>query len=157
MPNHKDFNAYGSHDDNTLVYYHLCSDPLRASEITGKRYRPEHHGCNLLVIQGTVIIRRGAKAMIRSVVGALGLVCGITGHAYGWGQEGHAIVAEIAQRRLDAQTLIKVETLLKREAPQLKTASISLASIASWADDYRTEHAETTNWHFTNLPFGRPT
>jgi len=36
-------------------------------------------------------------------------------HAYAWGQEGHSIVAEIAQRRLDNDTLKKVKVLLGGE------------------------------------------
>jgi len=67
--------------------------------------------------------------------------------AHGWGQEGHSIVAEIAQRRLDADTLKKVKTLLGGE--------ISLASIASWADDYRAGHEETAGWHFVDIPYDR--
>ena len=67
--------------------------------------------------------------------------------AHAWGQEGHSIVAEIAQRRLDQDTLKKIKTLLGGE--------ISLASIASWADDYRAAHEETANWHFVDIPYGR--
>src|ERR1700730_10254088 len=65
--------------------------------------------------------------------------------AQGWGQEVHSIVAEIAQRRLDADTLKKVKILLGGE--------ISLASIASWADDYRAGHEETAGWHFVDIPY----
>jgi hypothetical protein len=67
--------------------------------------------------------------------------------AHAWGQEGHSIVAEIAQRRVDQDTLKKIKTLLGGE--------ISLASIASWADDYRSSHPETFNWHFVDIPYGR--
>jgi S1/P1 Nuclease len=78
--------------------------------------------------------------------------------AHGWGQEGHSIVAEIAQRRLDAGTRDKVKALLNTELPGLKDAQISFASIASWADDYRADkHDETRNWHFVNIPNDRDT
>jgi hypothetical protein len=70
-------------------------------------------------------------------------------HAYAWGQEGHSIVAEIAQRRLDRDTLRKVKTLLGGE--------IALASVASWADDYRAAHGETAGWHFVDIPYERNT
>jgi hypothetical protein len=65
--------------------------------------------------------------------------------ALAWGQEGHSIIAEIAQRRLDPDTLRKINALLGGE--------VSLASIASWADDYRALHRETAGWHFVDIPF----
>lgn len=78
--------------------------------------------------------------------------------AHGWGQEGHSIVAEITQRRLDASARDKIKALLNAELPGLKDAQISLASIASWADDHRADkHDETRNWHFVNIPNDRNT
>jgi len=94
---------------------------------------------------------------MRRVVVVLVLACGLPSHAHGWGQEGHAIVAEIAQRRLDVGTLKKIEALLKTEARDVDEPQVALSSIASWADDYRAEHEETTNWHFADIPFERST
>jgi hypothetical protein len=74
-----------------------------------------------------------------------------------WGQEGHSIVAEIAQRRLSAPALAKVQSLLASEAPLVEHPAISLAAIASWADDYRASHSETAAWHFVNIPDDRAT
>ncbi|VIO79236.1 hypothetical protein CI41S_68040 [Bradyrhizobium ivorense] len=67
--------------------------------------------------------------------------------AHAWGQEGHSIIAEIAQQRLDADTLRRVKALLGGE--------LSMASVASWADDYRAGHAETGGWHLVNIPLGK--
>src|ERR1700693_2187596 len=79
-------------------------------------------------------------------------------HAHGWGQEGHSIVAEIAQRRVEPAALEKIYKLLRSELPGLKgNAPVSLASIASWADDYRPTHDETRNWHFVDIPYDRDT
>src|SRR5262245_39018333 len=64
--------------------------------------------------------------------------------ACAWGQEGHSIIAEIAQRRLSPQATAEVARLLG--------PNHSLASIASWADDIRDERPETYNWHFVDLP-----
>jgi hypothetical protein len=73
-----------------------------------------------------------------------------------WGQEGHSIVAEIAQRRVEPAALEMMYRLLRSELPGLKTsAPVSLASIASWADDYRPKHDETRNWHFVDIPYDR--
>ena len=64
--------------------------------------------------------------------------------AFAWGQEGHSIVAELTERRLDADTLRKIKVLL---------GGVSMASVASWADDYRGSHPETGGWHFVDIPF----
>lgn len=65
--------------------------------------------------------------------------------ALAWGASGHAIVAELAQRRLQPGPLAKVKALLGGE--------VSLASIASWADDVRPHETATTNWHFVDIPY----
>src|SRR5262245_37669267 len=65
------------------------------------------------------------------------------GQAWAWGQEGHSIVAEIAQRRLNEASAAAVSKLLERA---------SLASIASWADDIRNDNLQTSNWHFVDIP-----
>jgi hypothetical protein len=69
--------------------------------------------------------------------------------AYGWGQEGHSIIAEIAQHRLNDKTLRTVQKLIGQ--------NVSLASVASWADDYRSGHPDTGGWHFVNIPDDRAT
>jgi hypothetical protein len=61
-----------------------------------------------------------------------------------WGQEGHSVVAEIAQRRLSPQAIAMVARLLGR--------GHSLASIASWADDVRDARPGTSRWHFVDMP-----
>lgn len=66
--------------------------------------------------------------------------------ALAWGQDGHSIIAEIAQRRLSNEAAKMVEEVLGR--------GHSLASIASWADDYRSLHPETAGWHFVDIPIG---
>src|SRR5437763_977680 len=63
-----------------------------------------------------------------------------------WGPDGHAIVAEIAQRRLEPAAAREVVRLLGRGA--------SLASISMWADDVRETRPETVNWHFVDIPAG---
>jgi S1/P1 Nuclease len=63
-----------------------------------------------------------------------------------WGASGHAIVAEIAQRRLEPAVLKKIRVLLG--------GGRSLASIANWADTIALTRPETRNWHFVNIPVG---
>jgi S1/P1 Nuclease len=64
--------------------------------------------------------------------------------SWAWGQEGHSIVAEIAQRRLLPKASAEVYRLLGNNH--------SLASVASWADDERDARPETYNWHFVDIP-----
>ena len=75
---------------------------------------------------------------------SVALTFAFIGQALGWGQEGHSIIAEIAQRRLSPQAAAMVEQLLGR--------GHSLASIASWADDVRGDRPDTYNWHFVDMP-----
>ncbi len=72
--------------------------------------------------------------------------CLYAGAAAAWGPDGHAIAAEIAQRRLDAPAAREVTRLLGRGA--------SLASISIWADDVREARLETSNWHYVDIPAG---
>ena len=63
--------------------------------------------------------------------------------SFAWGEFGHSAVAEIAQRRLDPAAASAVAALLMGG---------SLASVSSWADDWRPDHRETSNWHFVDMP-----
>ncbi len=75
---------------------------------------------------------------------ALVLLLAIVPAAYAWGPEGHSIIAEIAQRRLTPAAAAQVRQILGENA--------SLASVASWADDYRAVHPQTARWHFVDIP-----
>lgn len=64
--------------------------------------------------------------------------------AWAWGQEGHSIVAELAQRRLSPAASAQVRLILGGD--------VSLASVSTWADDVRSLRRETSNEHFVNIP-----
>jgi S1/P1 Nuclease len=68
-------------------------------------------------------------------------------NALAWGQEGHSIIAEVAQHRL-TQTRPEIMTKIAG----ILGPGVSLASIASWADTYRDDAPETYNWHFVDIP-----
>jgi nuclease S1 len=51
----------------------------------------------------------------------------ITSPAAAWGRQGHALVAEVAQTRLNPQTQAQVDALLALEGHP------DMAAIASWA------------------------
>jgi hypothetical protein len=86
--------------------------------------------------------------MMRLRIGVLTLFLAIAPlhQAQGWGAAGHAVIAEIAQRRLAPDVLRKVKRLLGGE--------VSLASIAGWADQGALLRPNTVNWHFVNIPYG---
>jgi len=76
-----------------------------------------------------------------------GLICFAANPAFAWLQDGHSIIAEIAQRRLarDAPAIAsKVQNILG--------PGVSMASIASWADDYKWQNKATQRWHFVLIP-----
>jgi hypothetical protein len=70
----------------------------------------------------------------------------LAGEARAWGAAGHAIVAEIAQRRLQPATKARIRDLLGGD--------VSLASISNWADTLALTGAHTRRWHFVNIPVG---
>ena len=70
--------------------------------------------------------------------------------ALAWGQEGHAIVAEIARQYLTPKALSAVDALLAADAADTLTAP-DMASRAAWADVWRNSHRETAPWHFTDI------
>jgi S1/P1 Nuclease len=62
---------------------------------------------------------------------------------FGWGHEGHEIVASLAQTRLTKNAKNGIRSLI---------GDASLASIANWADEVRPGRDETYNWHFVDIP-----
>jgi nuclease S1 len=83
---------------------------------------------------------------MKTLVLSVAFACALIQQAGAWGEEGHSIVAEVAQQRLSVPAAAIVQRLLKGR---------SLASVASWADDVRTERPETSNWHFVDIPLAR--
>jgi len=84
---------------------------------------------------------RAAKALLAALlIYSLSMLGSI--HALAWGEEGHSIVAEIAERHLSPAAYKKVHEILGER--------VSLASIASWADDVRGDRPESYNWHFVD-------
>ena len=61
----------------------------------------------------------------------------------GWGREGHAVIAALAEAHLTPGAEQAVHALLQNQ---------SMGSIASWADDVRPQRDETYNWHFVDIP-----
>ena len=70
--------------------------------------------------------------------------------ALAWGQEGHAVVAQIARQYLSPKALQTVDALLAADAADTLTAP-DMAARAAWADVWRNSHRETAPWHFTDI------
>ncbi len=70
--------------------------------------------------------------------------------AWGWGPEGHRLVARIAAGHLSAQAQARVQTLLAADGQDLATA---MATAATWADEIKSQAigAGTSDWHFLDL------
>lgn len=88
--------------------------------------------------------RHGVTAALLAPLLFLGLGLAFHSPARAWGEEGHSIIAEIAQRRLNDKAVARVAAILGR--------GVSLASVSAWADDVRSARPETYNWHFVDIP-----
>lgn len=63
---------------------------------------------------------------------------------FAWGQNGHRVTAEIAERNLDAKALAEIRKIL---------GSVSLAEISTWADDIRSDDSWNfvEPWHYVSI------
>ena len=68
--------------------------------------------------------------------------------AYGWGPEGHRLVARIAFDELTPAARDRVAAIL---APDQ-----TLTSISSWADEVRRSRPESEPWHYVDIPIDKP-
>lgn len=79
-----------------------------------------------------------------------GLLSSVTiAPALAWGVQGHALVADVAQRQLQPAALAQVQSLLAVEGHS------TLSDIASWADQLRAQDPDlgrrSARWHYVNI------
>jgi len=74
--------------------------------------------------------------------------------ALAWGRTGHAVVADIARGYLTPKAAAAVDALLAADPDALTEKD--LGSRASWADAYRRDHKETSEWHFADVELDHP-
>jgi hypothetical protein len=90
--------------------------------------------------------------MHRFVISSIALLSLINAPAWSWGELGHRLVGELAQRQLTPESNAQVYELLRDEPVP------TLAGVAMWADQLRTSDAErfkaTSRWHYLNMPEG---
>ena len=77
----------------------------------------------------------------------ISLVCGCL-PAFGWGGEGHSLIARIAWVELTPAVQARVSEIL---GPH-----VSIQSIASWADSVRGQRRDTAPWHYIDIPINQP-
>ena len=80
------------------------------------------------------------------------------GHAFGWGCEGHQMVALIARENLSAKAATEVDRLLAENPPAASLKPYckdvpqdSMAVASTWADDVRRGEKNGT-WHYVDIP-----
>ncbi len=79
------------------------------------------------------------------------------GSAFGWGDEGHEVIALVADHYLDPSVRGRVTAILKGD--KTKLTSTDLAHEATWADKFRDSDRNTTKkrflqtrqWHFVDI------
>jgi len=75
---------------------------------------------------------------------AFALMLVVASNALGWGQEGHRVVATIAESHLTMKTRERVRQILGLK--------VSLAEVSTWADEIRSSRPETAPWHYIDIP-----
>src|SRR4051794_27668189 len=102
-----------------------------------------------------------ARFATRATVAALALAVSASPScpARAWGDEGHAIVALVAQSFLDPPVRRKVSALLAADTDPLTAHDI--AAEATWADKYRDSNQDgarerTRRWHFADIEIAAP-
>ena len=79
--------------------------------------------------------------------------------ALAWGDDGHKVVALIAQSFLDTDVRKRVNALLAADTDSLTAHDI--ASAATWADKFRDSNIggarlKTRQWHFVDIEISAP-
>lgn len=82
------------------------------------------------------------------------ILAALPGPALAWGRTGHAVVADIARRYLTPKAAAAVDALLAADTDALTAPD--LGARASWADAWRKDHRETTEWHFVDIELDHP-
>lgn len=75
----------------------------------------------------------------------------LSGTAWGWGQEGHMVVAQIAYNHLDPAVKAQCDALIAVPLSFANTKSTNFVTAASWADDFKGSLGTGTS-HYIDLP-----
>lgn len=95
---------------------------------------------------------RHSKTLMKAIQSSLIALCFLlaSSQTWAWGKVGHEIVADLAQRQLNAKAQAEVTRLLAAESDP------TLPGVAMWADNLRSSDADlfkkTSRWHYINFP-----
>src|SRR5476651_1010964 len=84
--------------------------------------------------------------LMKPLLGALILVGLVNVQARAWGNEGHRVIAEIAEHYLEPAAARQVRDLLAIEN------ATTLSSVSTWADQIRPQRRTTGPWHYVDIP-----
>lgn len=95
--------------------------------------------------------KKTAGAMVRLVL-SLGLLWLYPGDApaWGWGNEGHKVIARLAAAHLNAKASAEVALILGARNKRSAVAG-AMAYVSVWPDRLRHSDRETASWHFIDL------
>jgi hypothetical protein len=91
---------------------------------------------------------RDTQSMRLAAIVCLTAFFSLSPSAFGWGREGHRLIAELAFKHINGKARAEIARLL---AP-----GETMESVASWADEVRPQRKETSTWHYINLPVDAP-
>jgi hypothetical protein len=106
-------------------------------------YRPRGRSGDGLTVKP--LFQGCERHQLKEYVGLFLLFLAMCPASFGWGHEGHQIIATVAEDHFDETTKVMVQSLLGNN---------HLYSIASWADDVRRERSDTRGWHYVDIPLG---
>src|ERR1035437_10523651 len=79
-------------------------------------------------------------------VAAIAVLCGSL-PVFGWGPEGHSLVARLAAAHLTPAAAERVAGILG--------PGTTMQSISSWPDQIRHDRADTGPWHYIDIPIDK--
>ncbi len=85
---------------------------------------------------------------------SLSILTALPQQAAAWGDDGHKVVALIAEHYLTPTAKGQVDAMLAADTDNLTAHDI--ASEATWADKFRAKHRETASWHFADIEISAP-
>lgn len=89
--------------------------------------------------------RSSTQSFARSFMGLLTLILlTLPQFAFGWGPRAHNLSAQIAEQYLTPSAQVQINALLK--------PGESLRSIATWGDQYSSQHKYARPWQYVNVP-----
>ena len=74
--------------------------------------------------------------------------------AFAWGDDGHKVIALIAEHYLTPDVRRTVTSMLAADPDSLTQHDIG--SESTWADKYRNQHRETSKWHYVDIELYHP-